>query len=86
MNRILFIAAAVIAELSVVAFAGTNHNKGAGINGEYVVNLEAIAGNTCSASTARIVIETKGLMLVPPTSTVQQGASIQVIRTDRDAK
>jgi plastocyanin len=82
MKRIAFVTAAVIAELSIAAFAGTIHGKVSGVNGESVVYVEAVAGKTFPAPTEHITIDQKGLMFVPHISVVQQGSSIDFQNSD----
>ena len=82
MKRIAFVAAAVLAELSIAAFAGTIHGKVSGVNGESVVYVEAIAGKTFPAPAQTITIDQKGLMFAPHISVVQQGATIEFLNSD----
>ena len=82
MRRIAFVIGAVIAELSIAAFAGTIHGKVSGVNGESVVYVEAVAGKTFPAPTATFTIDHKGLMFAPHISVVQQGATIEFQNSD----
>jgi plastocyanin len=82
MKRIAFVIGAVIAELSVAAFAGTIHGKVSGVNGESVVYVEAVPGKTFPAPTATTVMDQKGLMFAPHIAVVQQGATIEFQNSD----
>ncbi len=82
MNRIAFVTAAVIAELSIAAFAGTIHGKVSGVNGESVVYVEAVAGKTFPAPTAQITIDQKGLMFDPHIVVVQLGTTVDFQNSD----
>jgi plastocyanin len=82
MNRMAFVAAAVITELSIAAFAGTIHGKVSGVNGESVVYVEAVAGKTFPAPTAHITIDQKGLMFDPHILAVQLGTTIDFQNSD----
>jgi len=55
----------IVAMTSLAASAGTISGKVSGVNGESVVYVDAIAGKTFPAPTAKPVIDQKGLMFVP---------------------
>jgi plastocyanin len=82
MTRSLMIVAAVVAAMSLTASAGTINGKVSGVKGESVVYVEAIAGKTFPAPTAKTVIDQKGLMFVPHIVVVQQGASVDFLNSD----
>jgi plastocyanin len=82
MNRIAFVMAAMIVELSAAAFAGTIHGKVSGVNGESVVYVEAVAGKTFPAPSVTITIDQKGLMFAPHIAVVQQGGTVEFINSD----
>jgi plastocyanin len=82
MNRIAFVTAAVIAELSIAAFAGTIHGKVSGVNGESVVYLDAGAGKTFPAPAQHLNMDQKGLMFDPHIMVVQQGTTVEFQNND----
>jgi plastocyanin len=82
MNRIAFVMAAMIVELSAAAFAGTIHGKVSGVNGESVVYVEAVAGKTFPAPSVTITIDQKRLMFAPHIAVVQQGGTVEFINSD----
>ena len=82
MTRSLMIVIAVVAAMSLTASAGTINGKISGVKGESVVYVEAIAGKTFPAPTAKTVIDQKGLMFVPHLVVVQQGATIDFLNSD----
>lgn len=76
---------AVVAMMSLVASAGTISGKVSGVNGESVVYVEAVAGKTFPAPTAKPVIDQKGLMFVPHITVVEQGTTVEFLNSDKVA-
>jgi plastocyanin len=85
MKRTLIALAAVIAMFSVVASAGSISGKVAGVTGESVVYVEAIAGKTFPAPADKPLIDQKGLMFTPHIVAVQQGATVEFLNSDKVA-
>jgi plastocyanin len=73
---------AVLVLTSLTASAGTISGKVSGMKGESVVYVEAIAGKTFPAPTAKIVIDQKGLMFVPHVVPVEQGTTVDFLNSD----
>jgi len=84
MKRTLMIVMAVAAMTSL-ASAGTISGKVSGVNGESVVYVEAIAGKTFPAPTAKPVIDQKGLMFQPHLVVVEQGTTVEFLNSDKVA-
>jgi plastocyanin len=85
MNRnIVFVLVALLA-LTLAASAGSISGKVSGVNGESVVYVDAIAGKTFPAPTAKPVIDQKGLMFVPHIVVVQQGTTVEFLNSDKVA-
>jgi len=85
MKRSLMIVMAVVAMMSVAASAGTISGKVSGVKDESVVYVEAVAGKTFPAPTAKPVIDQKGLMFMPHITVVQQGATVEFLNSDKVA-
>lgn len=85
MKRALIIVTAVLAILSVFAHAGSISGKVSGVTGESVVYVEAAAGKTYPAPTAKPVIDQKGLMFTPHIVAVQQGTTVEFLNSDKVA-
>jgi plastocyanin len=85
MKKIVMVAVVVVAMMSVAASAGTISGKVSGVNGESVVYVEAIAGKTFPAPTARPVIDQKGLMFSPHIVAVEQGTTVDFLNSDKVA-
>jgi plastocyanin len=85
MKRTLMMVVAVVAMLSLAASAGTISGKVSGVNGESVVYVEAVAGKTFPAPTAKPVIDQKGLMFAPHIVAVQQGTTVEFLNSDKVA-
>jgi len=85
MKSTLMMVMAVVAMMSLAASAGTISGKVSGVNGESVVYVEAIAGKTFPAPTAKPVIDQKGLMFVPHLVVVQQGTTVEFLNSDKVA-
>jgi plastocyanin len=85
MKPTLITLAAVIAMFSVAASAGSISGKVAGVTGESVVYVEAIAGKTFPAPTDKPLIDQKGLMFTPHIVAVQQGATVEFLNSDKVA-
>ena len=81
----MMVAVAAVAMMSVAASAGTISGKVSGVNGESVVYVEAIAGKTFPAPTARPVIDQKGLMFSPHIVAVEQGTTVDFLNSDKVA-
>ena len=85
MKRNLMLMMAVVVMLSMAASAGSISGKVSGVNGESVVYVEAIAGKTFPAPTAKPVIDQKGLMFNPHIVAVQQGTTVEFLNSDKVA-
>jgi plastocyanin len=85
MKKALMVVMAVVAMMSVAASAGTISGKVSGVNGESVVYVEAIAGKTFPAPTAKPVIDQKGLMFAPHIVAVEQGTTVEFLNSDKVA-
>jgi len=77
-----FAVAAVIAGLSMAAWAGDIEGKVSGMKGASVVYVEAIAGKTFPAPTNHPVMDHKGLMFSPHIMAVQQGTTVDFLNSD----
>lgn len=82
MKRIARLALTTLATFTTAALAGTIHGKVSGVNGESVVYVEAIAGQTFPAPAQHIVIDQKGLMFVPHIVAVEQGTTVDFLNSD----
>src|SRR6266567_7150703 len=85
MKRILVMMTAIIGMFGLAASAGTISGKVSGANGESAVYVEAIAGNTFPAPTAKPVIDQKGLMFQPHIVVVEQGTTVEFLNSDKVA-
>src|SRR5450631_3461863 len=85
MKANLIVVAALLFAFSGAASAGTISGKVSGVNGESVVYVEAIAGKTFPAPTARPVIDQKGLMFSPHIVAVEQGTTVDFLNSDKVA-
>jgi len=85
MKRTLIMVMSVVAMMSLVASAGTIGGKVSGVNGESVVYVEAIAGKTFPAPTAKPVMDQKGLMFQPHLVVVEQGTTVEFLNSDKVA-
>jgi plastocyanin len=85
MKRNFLVVAAVLAALSLAANAGTISGKVSGVSGESAVYVEAIAGKTFPAPTAKPVIDQKGLMFTPHLTVVEQGTTVEFLNSDKVA-
>jgi len=85
MKRTLIMMAIVVALMSVMASAGTISGKVSGVTGESVVYIEAVAGKTFPAPTAKPVIDQKGLMFTPHIVAVEQGTTVEFLNSDKVA-
>ena len=85
MKRTLIMVMSVVAMMSLVASAGTIGGKVSGVNGESVVYVEAIAGKTFPAPTAKPVMDQKGLMFKPHLVVVEQGTTVEFLNSDKVA-
>jgi len=85
MKRTLMMVMAVVAMMSLAASAGSISGKVSGVNGESAVYVEAIAGKTFPAPTAKPVIDQKGLVFVPHITVVEQGTTVEFLNSDKVA-
>ncbi len=85
MKRTLMMVMSVVAMMSLVSSAGTISGKVSGVNGESVVYVEAIAGKTFPAPTAKPVMDQKGLMFQPHLVVVEQGTTVEFLNSDKVA-
>ena len=74
-----------VAMMSLAASAGSISGKVSGVSGESVVYVDAIAGKTFPAPTAKPVIDQKGLMFTPHILAVQQGTTVEFLNSDKVA-
>ena len=82
MKRNLFVLVAVLTVTALMASAGTISGKVSGVSGESVVYVEAPAGKTFPAPTARPTIDQKGLMFQPHITAVQVGTTVDFLNSD----
>ena len=82
MKRTLMMVSAVVAMMSLAASAGTITGKVSGVSGESAVYVEAIAGKTFPAPTAKPVIDQKGLMFTPHLTVVEVGTTVDFLNSD----
>ena len=82
MKRIALVLLTALTAYGTAAFAGTLHGKVAGVKGESVVYVEAVAGKTFPAPTQKITIDQKGLMFEPHIIAVQQGTTVAFLNSD----
>ena len=85
MKRTLMMVMAVVAMMSLAASAGSISGKVSGVNGESAVYVDAIAGKTFPAPTAKPVIDQKGLMFQPHLLVVEQGTTVEFLNSDKVA-
>ncbi|HKN71353.1 MAG TPA: carboxypeptidase regulatory-like domain-containing protein [Terriglobales bacterium] len=85
MKRTLMMVMAAVAIMSLAASAGTIGGKVSGVAGESVVYVEAIAGKTFPAPTAKPVIDQKGLVFLPHIVVVEQGTTVEFLNSDKVA-
>jgi plastocyanin len=85
MKRTIMMVMLAVAMMSLAASAGSISGKVSGVNGESVVYVDAIAGKTFPAPTAKPVIDQKGLMFVPHIVVVQQGTTVEFLNSDKVA-
>jgi len=85
MKRTFVMLMAAVAVLSLAASAGTITGKVSGVTGESVVYVEAIAGKTFPAPTAKPVIDQKGLVFQPHVIAVEQGTTVEFLNSDKVA-
>src|SRR5579859_151469 len=85
MNRnIAFVLVALLA-LTLAASAGSISGKVSGVSGESAVYVDAVAGKTFPAPTAKPVIDQKGLVFTPHIVVVQQGTTVEFLNSDKVA-
>ena len=82
MKRIALVLLTALTAYGTAAYAGTLHGKVAGVKGESVVYVEAVAGKTFPAPTQKVTIDQKGLMFVPHIVAVQQGTTVAFLNSD----
>jgi plastocyanin len=77
-----FVLVVLIAGLCIGAWAGDIEGKVAGMKGQSVVYVEAIAGKTFPAPKEHPVIDQKGLVFAPHIMVVQQGTTVEFLNSD----
>jgi len=85
MKRTFMMVMLAVTMMSLAASAGSISGKVSGVNGESVVYVDATAGKTFPAPTAKPVIDQKGLMFVPHIVVVQQGTTVEFLNSDKVA-
>ena len=85
MKRTFMMLILVVGMMSLAASAGSISGKVSGVNGESVVYVDAIAGKTFPAPTAKPVIDQKGLMFQPHIVVVEQGTTVEFLNSDKVA-
>jgi plastocyanin len=85
MKRTSMMVMAVVAMMSLAAGAGTISGKVSGVTGESVVYVEAVAGKTFPAPTAKPVMDQKGLVFTPHVLAVEQGTTVEFLNSDKVA-
>jgi plastocyanin len=82
MKRNVLLAVLLTTSLSLFAHAGSISGKVAGVSGESVVYVEAVAGKTFPAPAQEPIMDQKGLMFQPHIVVVQQGTTVQFLNSD----
>ncbi|MGA8489372.1 MAG: plastocyanin/azurin family copper-binding protein [Terriglobales bacterium] len=82
MKRIGLVAFVVIFAFTTLANAGSISGKVAGVSGESVVYVEAIAGKIFPSPTAHAVMDQKALLFQPSVLVIQQGATVDFQNSD----
>jgi plastocyanin len=82
MKRNVLLAVLLTTSLSLFAHAGSITGKVAGVSGESVVYVEAVAGKTFPAPAQEPIMDQKGLMFQPHIVVVQQGTTVQFLNSD----
>ena len=72
----------LMAGLSIAASAGDIEGKVAGMKGQSVVYVDAIAGKTFPAPKEHPVMDQKGLLFAPHIMAVQQGTTVEFLNSD----
>jgi plastocyanin len=85
MKRTFIMVIAAVAMMSLAASAGSISGKVSGVSGESAVYVDAIAGKTFPAPTAKPVIDQKGLVFTPHILVVQQGTTVEFLNSDKVA-
>ncbi len=85
MKRTFMFVMLVVGMMSLAASAGSISGKVSGVNGESVVYVDAIAGKTFPAPTAKPVMDQKGLMFEPHLLVVEQGTTVEFLNSDKVA-
>jgi plastocyanin len=83
MKRDPILVFAVVLGLTLASFAGDISGKIAGGKGKSVVWVEAPAGKTYPAPSAKLVMDQKGLVFSPHVMVVQQGATVDFLNSDK---
>jgi plastocyanin len=83
MKRDPILVLAVVLGLTLAGFAGDISGKIAGGKGKSVVWVEAPAGKTYPAPSAKLVMDQKGLVFSPHVMVVQQGATVDFLNSDK---
>jgi plastocyanin len=82
MKTKVWMSMAVMAALSLSAWAGDIEGKVSGMKGKSVVYVDAIAGKTFPAPKDKPVMDQKGLMFSPHIMAVQQGTTVEFLNSD----
>ena len=85
MKRTFMMVMLVVGMMSLAASAGSISGKVSGVSGESAVYVEAIAGKTFPAPTAKPVMDQKGLMFEPHLMVVEQGTTVEFLNSDKVA-
>jgi plastocyanin len=83
MQRKLILIAAMVVSLALAGFAGDISGKVTGGKGKSVVWVEAAAGKTYPAPSAKPTMDQKGLMFSPHLMVVQQGTTVDFLNSDK---
>src|SRR5579864_3064283 len=82
MSRKIFLVVMLALGLCRAALAGDIEGKVAGVSGQSVVYVNAIAGKTFPAPKDHPVMDQKGLMFSPHIMVVQQGTTVEFLNSD----
>jgi plastocyanin len=83
MKRDSILVIAVVLGLTLAGFAGDISGKVAGGKGKSVVWVEAPAGKTYPAPSAKPVMDQKGLVFSPHIMVVEQGTTVDFLNSDK---
>lgn len=82
MNRMYALVFVAVLSLTVAASAGTITGKVAGVSGESVVYVDAIAGKTFPAPAEHKLIDQRGLLFQPHVTVVEVGTTVDFQNSD----